>query len=285
MLRNRINWTRAWLGNFTHQPVIVEDYEFVDHDETTSSDLGVETLPDTETIVHLPTLHDLPTVHDLTIPHDLPTEHVDVCKSHPEPSYDSHPGLYTDALWTRDLDLNLASIYDLYPTKAINYGPVQRPTQVPSDLNLDSDFDLHPTEAINYGLAGRPTEVPFRDLRSAGHARRRQRDDREKYYGYRAVSRAQLHVPHYDVGPKRDKWGYLTVDVLTPKAVVMSQRMLYEQAQEWPRPPKYSRSRRDHWPFAKMGEKRIKMNKHLPQDLHERTLEAYYINNWPSWDM
>nr|POE65026.1 hypothetical protein CFP56_34694 [Quercus suber] len=105
-------------------------------------------------------------------------------------------------------------------------------------------------EIINHELCGRAdTNHTFRDLRSAAIARRRDRSDREKYYNYRGVNRGQLSRLHfrYDAISHNPNHGPIAViRSLLPDCMVepMSKRQFYQEAQQYPRPPTYHRSRR-----------------------------------------
>ena len=114
---------------------------------------------------------------------------------------------------------------------------------------IDEDFPSSNT-ATAYSLAGRgDASHTFRDLRSAGRARRRLYKEREKYYGYRGVNRGQLGQQHYTpdfclfscCGPNTHGHGYAN-PLPESNKTKMTKRLLYRDAQEYPRPPTYHRS-------------------------------------------
>lgn len=81
----------------------------------------------------------------------------------------------------------------------------------------------------------------FKDMRSPTRASDRQHSELKKYYNYRAVKPGQLNMNHYvrKPGPKLDP----TLQQDRP-VQPMNKRSLYQEAQNWPKPPKYSKGRR-----------------------------------------
>lgn len=96
------------------------------------------------------------------------------------------------------------------------------------------------------------------DMRSRSESPKRARAARTKYWSFRLIhpesQQARLHLdmnPPVDAMGRRRAWARMT-PVLPAEApvVIPSKRQLYEQAQEWPRPPRRhfsERGRRGGW--------------------------------------
>ncbi|TKA77210.1 hypothetical protein B0A55_02587 [Friedmanniomyces simplex] len=132
-----------------------------------------------------------------------------------------------------------------------------------SDIDFEPDFGFEsnllpafePTpmsryEAANCTLAGRSPSTTFLDLRSAARARKRHRTHLTKYYSYKAVKPGQLHAESLWLGRHHERfwfpWLYPTDGnpdpaVLEGEIVAMTKKMLFDEAQRWPRPPTYHR--------------------------------------------
>ncbi len=97
-------------------------------------------------------------------------------------------------------------------------------------------------------------EIPLsHDLRAASTISRRAHAREEKYYGFRYTKAGQLHQPHFRLLDPNDRcftsqsglflsqskhYNNTPIECFTPKR-------LYEEAQNWPRPPIYHRRHKD----------------------------------------
>jgi hypothetical protein len=140
---------------------------------------------------------------------------------------------------------------------------------------LDEDglyafFDRH--RSRDFEITGRNDyRHEFKDLRSARKARRRQQFEKEKYYGYRGVKRGQLGAEHYDV---RLMFNYANgrtsmkqaVPVPEAETTVMNKHMFYQEAQHWPKPPRYHNSH--FWDrYFPRHMKRLETKRRLSKDI------------------
>lgn len=147
---------------------------------------------------------------------------------------------------------------------------------------LDPDHDIDPpidgVTAVNYGLAGRSDgNHSFKDFRSPSKARRRHRERNEKYYSWRAVKAGQVDRPHYTPDHADGHWFISPL----PEApvVTMSKQRLYYEAQMYPRPPKYHRSKpweKEAWGAAH----RYNGPKHALQRLGDAVDDALDFASW-----
>jgi hypothetical protein len=157
---------------------------------------------------------------------------------------------------------------------------------------LDADglyafFDRH--RSREFEITGRNDyRHEFKDLRSAQKARRRQQFEKEKYYGYRGVKRGQLGAEHYDV---RLMFNYSNgrtsmkqaVPVPEAETTIMNKHMFYQEAQHWPKPPRYHNSH--FWDkYFPRHQKRLETKRRLSKEIElnrEDALEAdfqFYVH-------
>lgn len=142
----------------------------------------------------------------------------------------------------------------------------------------DVRADAVPTDnkmIIDYEIAGRDAGHDFRDLRSASKAQKRSKKEREKYYNFKGVKRGQLGKDHYT--PDGSLWGHrhlLNED--EAEITTMTKRLLYREAQHYPRPPTYHHSnyrRQSHWCNTLRAQKRLRdrrtLIRNLPNDISE----------------
>lgn len=135
-------------------------------------------------------------------------------------------------------------------------------TVIDQDPVAESGVFFHPS--IAYEMAGRTPDHAFSDMRSAYKAKRRTRTDREKYWNYRAVKPGQRGGLHREFN---DEFNFDAAGSTLPcdaDVVKFTPRMMYNEAQTWPRPPTYHRRRgeKDYSPWRASVEKRAKLWKH-----------------------
>ncbi|KAF2173990.1 hypothetical protein M409DRAFT_16261 [Zasmidium cellare ATCC 36951] len=102
--------------------------------------------------------------------------------------------------------------------------------------------------AINYEVCGRGDDNTFRDLRSASKARKRKRQEQEKYYFWKGVKPGWLGKQVHNIC-ELDPAGCFCHFRRVPekKTVTVTKKMMYEKAQLYPRPPTYHHStKKDH---------------------------------------
>ncbi|KAK5731808.1 hypothetical protein LTR17_011020 [Elasticomyces elasticus] len=117
------------------------------------------------------------------------------------------------------------------------------------ESNMESEFENGPESrynTANYALAGREPGSSFRDVRSAAHGRKRQRDRLSKYYSFKHVNPGQLGADHQELGGLNCKgcntWpdnmnGHAAPDVFEVRVLRRTRKALYDEAQCYPRPP------------------------------------------------
>ncbi|KAK3717181.1 hypothetical protein LTR37_005890 [Vermiconidia calcicola] len=100
------------------------------------------------------------------------------------------------------------------------------------------------SDGIAYELAGRQSPShTFRDMRSARRARRRLYTEKDKYFGFKGVKRGQLGREHYKPSSAPNVYGFPT-PLPEAETAIMTKQMLYNDAQYYPKPPRYHYS---HW--------------------------------------
>ncbi|KAK3715454.1 hypothetical protein LTR37_007182 [Vermiconidia calcicola] len=100
------------------------------------------------------------------------------------------------------------------------------------------------SDGIAYELAGRQSPShTFRDMRSARRARRRLYTEKDKYFGFKGVKRGQLGREHYKPSSAPHVYGFPT-PLPEAETAIMTKQMLYNDAQYYPKPPRYHYS---HW--------------------------------------
>ncbi|KAK5722568.1 hypothetical protein LTR15_005799 [Elasticomyces elasticus] len=117
------------------------------------------------------------------------------------------------------------------------------------ESNIESVFENGPEShynAANYALAGREPGNTFRDVRSAARGRKRQRDRLSKYYSFKHVNPGQLGADHQVLSGLNCKgcntWpdhmnGHGAPDAFEVRVYRMTRKVLYDEAQCYPRPP------------------------------------------------
>jgi len=118
----------------------------------------------------------------------------------------------------------------------VNYSlpPVSHRTDLQTDRKL----------AIDYELSGRTsTNHTFADIRSSSKARKRMRTRLDKYYSFKGVNPGQLRTEHIALPQcwSQDTM-HRTLDDPEIKTTVMTKRMLYDEAQYYPKPFHHHRS-------------------------------------------
>ncbi|KAI5363938.1 hypothetical protein Slin15195_G095930 [Septoria linicola] len=144
------------------------------------------------------------------------------------------------------------------------------------------DTTEHPHEDhLAYATAGRPYENTFKDLRSASRARKRDLKHRQKYYNHRHIKRGQLNQSHLDTLGE----GRLIFQSKLPheaEVVIMNKKLLFTEAQKYPRPPTYHRRAhaKDRWPWTFSFTNRQKLRKYA-----HRNLEIALSERYDTWDV
>jgi hypothetical protein len=145
-----------------------------------------------------------------------------------------------------------------------------RSTDTQADVD-ESEF-VSTYNAANYELASRPSDNEFFDLRSGSKARKRYRGQLVKYYGYRGVNAGQLNKLHYALPTLYDWRDSRPLPETETK--LMTKKMLFQEAQNWPRPPKYHRSMRMFWTWDSLPSKRMAERKTRYRDISDATDES-----------
>lgn len=130
--------------------------------------------------------------------------------------------------------------------------------------------------ANDLALAGRgDAGHVFQDIRSAAKSRRRCRTELEKYWNFRVVKRGAIGEPH-------EIHTMLPGARPEPQIAPMTKKMRYEMAQDYPRPPKYSRRLRDkdRWPWQQSFIDRQKVKKHGFGNLERLEMAPEPIGEW-----
>jgi hypothetical protein len=95
--------------------------------------------------------------------------------------------------------------------------------------------------------AAMEASLTHKDLRSPSVPAHRDAERNFKYYNWKFVKPGQLGTPHY-VSDCKHPFSIFPADLKTAGVVTLDKRNLYREAQQWPRPPTYSRSIPDNWP-------------------------------------
>lgn len=248
-LRARVNWTRSWLT--THQAEsIEEDFQIIAHTDTQSCSGDVISLSSDDPATSCS--ESGRTSRSAGLDRD---------------QFSSHgPAIFTES---PSETVSLPSWYDW------NECPVCSPS-----YDADSFGHSH-ADQLAYATAGRPFENTFKDLRSASRARKRDLKHRQKYYNHRHIKRGQLNQPHLDTLGE----GRLTFQSKLPheaEIVIMNKKLLFTEAQKYPRPPTYHRRghSKDRWPWTFSFTHRQKLRKHA-----HRNLETALSERYDTWDV
>lgn len=240
----RLRWVQQWLQVWPQPQATLRDYEVISHSNATSSDHGIVTL-DEETSESTLSSNIYPPLH-----------------TYPSRWYDTSASFECFHLgW-----------FSYEDAKRLEYfREIERFKPELSD-------GISYAEAVDYEIAGRADNGNvFRDLRSPAKARRRLKAESEKYFAYKEFKRGDVGKLHCN--PARREWGYQR---LLPDAeiVCMTKRDLYQQAQCWPKPPRYHRGRRhrqdEFW--TSRAEMRSKAGKHARRHLAGYFDQAVYLN-------
>ena len=133
----------------------------------------------------------------------------------------------------------------------------------------DQSFPTDKKTDIDYEIAGRrEISQTFKDLRSGNKARRRLREEKEKYYHYKGVNRGQIGKQHYVPDQSSGSWRTHTHLLEDAETTIMTKSLLYREAQHYPRPPTYHRNtyrRQSHWVKTCAAEKRREERRLLPK--------------------
>ncbi|KAL8785815.1 MAG: hypothetical protein Q9195_008496 [Heterodermia aff. obscurata] len=127
-------------------------------------------------------------------------------------------------------------------------------------------------------------EAPYScDLRAAATASKRARTRAEKYYSFRFVKPGQINQPHYRLVDSQhafrfpDSGLYLSQSTHTNFTPIenISPRVLYEEAQCWPRPPRYHHRHTDK--LDKRGAVMSYEKRRMDQREIKITVEGSYV--------
>ncbi|QIW99607.1 hypothetical protein AMS68_005125 [Peltaster fructicola] len=158
--------------------------------------------------------------------------------------------------------------------------PWDQPQDNTSDALLDFDRELphcsiDSSDANAMCLAGRgDAGHTFKDVRSAAKSRRRDRVEREKYWGFRVVRRGEMAQPYHADATFPEMFPVIETEPVSARGV-------YAMAQRYPRPPKPSHRPyyKNRSPFSQTYIKRQKGKKHAGP-WTDKLAEQFLINGW-----
>lgn len=227
MLHPRVEWTRGWLDTLTYQNKRAPNqdlgggYEFLHLDDTSSSDFGVESLTE-QTCSGEEDLSSEQAISEISIQ-----------------SFISTPCTHCSSCGWPFICERCGTAVDLCDSL--------HPVWYYEGNGNPSDDEIDRKQAINYELCGKRDDNSFSDLRSASKARKRRRREQEKYYSWRRVKPGWLGAQVNGICELAGNGCYCLGSALTRDNFTVTKKMMFEEAQGYPRPPTYHRSsRKDH---------------------------------------